>query len=591
MRFDKDRAEVAALAGIPSKGIKGFQIQKRPEMTKLSPYEHIYGPYDSREEIDRLFVRQDELEHPFSSVHRIKLILELIEHRLYGAGLRWHYLLQQKKLKAFFPLHDNPKRDALAKKWIPGGCHIRMFKNQPNMLIKEYFGEKIGLYFVFLAHYSAWLFILGILGIIVQFDVSIQGDAGTVTSLIFCIFVSFWSVLMLEYWKRKQATTAMEWGTTDFELQERERAEFEGEVIKSYINGQEMIFFPPSKRRNRIATSFLILFVLIIIVIGAVAIIYAVKHWLRFSSKIDFLEANAASVASILNSIQIQVFNIIYGLLSVKMTEYENHRTDTSFEDMLIAKTFLFQFVNSYSSFYYTAFFKKYVEGCDYGEYCMNDLAFSLGFILIYYLLSSYIFGVAIPNYQSKKRKEQEMKGPVKNMSLTQPEFEYTKEPFDKLMGTLSDYAALCVQFGYVTLFVPAFPIAPALAWFNNYVQAGVNAEKLLHVCQRAVPAGAQDIGTWQKILTILAVIAVVTNAGLVAFTSGFLQREGYSTTSAMWVFIVSQYIVFLIMGWFSFVVEDVPQDVQIQMERSNFIVSKLIGHLPDDNDVDESLV
>ncbi len=37
----------------------------------------------------------------------------------------------------------------------------------------------------------------------------------------------------------------------------------------------------------------------------------------------------------------------------------ENHRTQTQYETMLITKIFLFQFVNSYTSLYYVAFFKN----------------------------------------------------------------------------------------------------------------------------------------------------------------------------------------------------------------------------------------
>lgn len=39
----------------------------------------------------------------------------------------------------------------------------------------------------------------------------------------------------------------------------------------------------------------------------------------------------------------------------------ENHRTDTAYEDNLIAKTFMFQFVNSYASLVYIAFIKEHI--------------------------------------------------------------------------------------------------------------------------------------------------------------------------------------------------------------------------------------
>lgn len=52
------------------------------------------------------------------------------------------------------------------------------------------------------------------------------------------------------------------------------------------------------------------------------------------------------------------------------------------------------------------------------------------------------------------------------------------------------------IQFGYVTLFVVAFPLAPLLAFANNYVELRVDAFKLVHNCCRPDPEGAQDIGT-----------------------------------------------------------------------------------------------
>lgn len=53
--------------------------------------------------------------------------------------------------------------------------------------------------------------------------------------------------------------------------------------------------------------------------------------------------SRAQLVASLANSLQIQVFNFFYSQLADYLTERENHRTDTEFEDSMIAKTFLFQ--------------------------------------------------------------------------------------------------------------------------------------------------------------------------------------------------------------------------------------------------------
>lgn len=47
------------------------------------------------------------------------------------------------------------------------------------------------------------------------------------------------------------------------------------------------------------------------------------------------------------------------------------------------------------------------------------------------------------------------------------------------------------------------------------------------------MPSGAQDIGTWQSIFTIISVTAVVTNAALVCFTMSSI--KGFSLYAKLW--------------------------------------------------------
>lgn len=51
------------------------------------------------------------------------------------------------------------------------------------------------------------------------------------------------------------------------------------------------------------------------------------------------------------------------------------------------------------------------------------------------------------------------------------------------------------MQYGFTTIFVAAFPLAPLLALFSNLVQIRLDAIKMVRLQRRLVPRKAKDIG------------------------------------------------------------------------------------------------
>lgn len=101
-------------------------------------------------------------------------------------------------------------------------------------------------------------------------------------------------------------------------------------------------------------------------------------------------------------------------------------------------------------------------------------------------------------------------------------EQDYHLQPMGKL-GLFYEYLEMIIQFGFVTLFVASFPLAPLLALVNNILEIRVDAWKLTTQYRRMVPEKAQDIGAWQPIMQGIAILAVVTNAMIIAFTSDMI--------------------------------------------------------------------
>ncbi|MEQ2203473.1 hypothetical protein XENOCAPTIV_030639 [Xenoophorus captivus] len=85
------------------------------------------------------------------------------------------------------------------------------------------------------------------------------------------------------------------------------------------------------------------------------------------------------------------------------------------------------------------------------------------------------------------------------------------------ILNTLYERVAIwitdfVIQFGFVTLFVASFPLAPVLALINNLFEIRVDAWKITTQFRRIVPEKAQDIGAWQPILQGITILAVATN-------------------------------------------------------------------------------
>ena len=68
--------------------------------------------------------------------------------------------------------------------------------------------------------------------------------------------------------------------------------------------------------------------------------------------------------SSLANLMIIGVFGQTYEFIAYKLTEWENHRTKTEFEDTIISKNFGFQFVNNYFVLFYICFIRPFYSKC-----------------------------------------------------------------------------------------------------------------------------------------------------------------------------------------------------------------------------------
>jgi hypothetical protein len=288
-------------------------------------------------------------------------------------------------------------------------------------------------------------------------------------------------------------------------------------------------------------------------------------------------------IPSMANAVSITVFTTIWKTVSLKLTVFENHRTDTGFEDSLIGKTFAFEFVNKYAACFFAGFAKKFLvkgEQCD--PTCFDELSTTLGILFIVELAVGNATEVLTSIMAVKKKQAEESAGVSPDRPPSQVEKQYTMEPFDKLLGTFRQYQEMAFQFGYATLFSVAFPLAPLLAFISNFVEIRVDAWKLLQCTRRPEPEGIEDIGTWYSILDLISTLAVLTNGLLLFFVAeGFREKKW---TERLVYFICFEHILLIAKFAAGVLIPDVPKSTKIQLDRQKFLASKLIENIADDS-------
>lgn len=68
------------------------------------------------------------------------------------------------------------------------------------------------------------------------------------------------------------------------------------------------------------------------------------------------------------------------------------------------------------------------------------------------------------------------------------------------------------LQYGFVTLFVSTFPLAPMFALINNIFEIRIDAHKMLSDYRRPFPRRVTSLGAWEDILQAVTYTAIVFN-------------------------------------------------------------------------------
>ncbi|XP_029336076.1 anoctamin-5 isoform X3 [Mus caroli] len=559
---------------------------KLPSSVKYPSPEYFTAQFSRHRQ--ELFLIEDEATF-FPSSTRNRIVYYILSRCPFGVEegkkkIGIERLLNSNTYLSAYPLHDGqywkPSKTArpnerynLCKNWARFSY---FYKEQPFHLIRNYFGEKIGIYFVFLGYYTEMLLFAALVGLACFIygllsmennrtsteicDPDIGGQMimcplcdevcdywrlnttclhskfshlfDNESTVFFALFMGIWVTLFLEFWKQRQARLEYEWDLVDFEEEQQQlqlRPEFEAMCKHKKMNPVTKEMEPHMPLCHRIPWYFVsgttVTFGMALLLSSMVSIlVYRLSVFATFAS---FMESEAtlqsvksfftpqlatALSGSCLNCIVILILNFFYEKISAWITKMGK------FVGYPGSYTYMFNIWRS--------------EECGPAG-CLIELTTQLTIIMIGKQIFGNIheaFQPLIFNWWRRRR------------ARTHSEKLYSRWEQDHDLqiyghrGLFYEYLETVIQFGFATLFVASFPLAPLFALMNNIMGIRVDAWKLTTQYRRPVAAKAHSIGVWQDILFGMAIVSVATNAFIVSFTSDIIPRlvyfYAYSTNS-----------------------------------------------------------
>lgn len=302
------------------------------------------------------------------------------------------YLVKSKVIIEHFPVHSREEeRMKINTSWDQYGTRLSWGfltgnyeeNMQPLNFIKDYYGAKFGFYFAWLVHYTGMLLMPSIVGLVIfgiqiyhmfTTDETQSGETrvswleafNTPLNAFYAIFVVLWTTYFVESWKRKENKIGDMWLMRDYVDPTTEREEFRAAYIIDKQTKQ-------TEKVSRVNTYYVQVFagipISLVFIFAVIATQIGMKMWTQknvdeYGKDIPY---ELKWTPSIVNVLLIFIYGAAYKVIANRLVNAENHRYQQTYEDSLINKMYMFQFINSYISNYMIAYWVR-----DFGQLATN---------------------------------------------------------------------------------------------------------------------------------------------------------------------------------------------------------------------------
>nr|XP_024652415.1 anoctamin-9 isoform X1 [Macaca nemestrina] len=352
------------------------------------------------------------------------------------------------------------------------------------------------------------------------------------------------ATVFLEIWKRQRARVVLHWDLYTWD-------EDQEEMALQLINFPDYKLRPHQHSYLRSTVILILSLIMICLMIGMahILVVYRVLASALFSSSaLPFLEDQVTTAVvvtgALVHYVTISIMTKINKYVALKLCDFEMPRTHSERESKFTIRFFTLQFFTHFSSLIYIAFILGRINGhpgkstrlaglwkleeC-HASGCMMDLFVQMAIIMGLKQTLSNCGEYLVPWVTHKFRS---LRASLAGHLPRDPELRDWRRNYllnsVNVFSLFDEFMEMMIQYGFTTIFVAAFPLAPLLALFSNLVEIRLDAIKMVWLQRRLVPRKAKDIGTWLQVLETIGVLAVIANGLVIAFTSEFIPRVVY---------------------------------------------------------------
>jgi len=402
----------------------------------------------------------------------------------------------------WYPVH-NPNQIALQRSiWANWRCLLDLTFRQPTPFIRDYFGPRVAFLFEWNGVYCKGLLVLVTVAlvqvILVRFCRDLLGINIFRSRQVFgfSVVLVVWSKFVQNLYLREQNFFLELWNIRG--APQVKRPQFKGEPGPSPIDANitELQF---SKK-----VQFLRISLTTVATVGFCCLVAScIFMWLMI------FDGKMGLVSSVMLSIQIKVFELLFTFLATYLTEYENHKYEADYHNSLLWKIFLFNFVNNYSAFFFMTVRNAYM-GCL--DECLEILRkqvtmclLVLGVCSIAQMLFAQFFVKFTLYWEMRTLKQKGEAVPQRYVLEEQSKYTLIDGAFE-----VQNMMTLVIALGHVMLFGGVSAAVVPYCFIVFTVQLRAFAVLLTTCSQRPFPHTSQGIGHWQYCITFLTCLGVL---------------------------------------------------------------------------------